>query len=103
MRDSLRLPEFFADAACAGDPRPSAWTATDTLRGPQTWRSPENLRAVEVCGGCAIRVECLDWALSQESLDGPEGAEIEAILGGLTPYQRRSLRAARLRLRFGLG
>ena|SRR6516225_4269442 len=44
-------------------------------------------RAKRVCGGCPVRVACLDWALAT-------GREI-GVLGGTTESERRALRARR--------
>lgn len=92
MPITVRLPDFFRDAACAGDPRPAAWTATEPVRGSGSWRTPENLRAIAVCGGCPIRLRCLSWALEQES-SGTRHEELDVVLGGLTPPDRRKVRA----------
>lgn len=46
--------------------------------------------AKEVCAGCSVREECLEYAL-----DYPE---IFGIWGGCSPVERKRLRRARLRM-----
>ncbi|MFD6100675.1 WhiB family transcriptional regulator [Nocardiopsis flavescens] len=41
-------------------------------------------RALEVCGGCTVRRECLRWALRAGEADG--------VWGGTTPEERRYMR-----------
>lgn len=89
MRHLQSLPDFFRNAGCAGDPRPAAWTATDIVRGPRAWSTPENLRARGVCSACQIQIRCLDWAhLEEQELE----TEMDVILGGMDPLQRRAMR-----------
>jgi WhiB family redox-sensing transcriptional regulator len=43
--------------------------------------------ALQICGGCPVRADCLDWALEID--------DRVAILGGMTPSARRRLVKAR--------
>lgn len=47
-------------------------------------------RAKRLCGGCPVRVACLDWALAT-------GQEL-GVWGGTAAGERRAMRAARLRV-----
>ena len=48
--------------------------------------------AVEVCQRCPVLSECRDWALTT-----PDPA-VDHVAGGLTPWQRRTIRRERLRV-----
>lgn len=50
---------------------------------------PEIDRAKQICGGCAVRARCLDWALSNGVISG--------ICGGRTEEERREMHASRFR------
>ncbi len=50
--------------------------------------------ATLTCGGCAVRVQCLNDALENESPDGEWG-----IWGGTTPKQRQKLKRDRSRVK----
>ena len=48
------------------------------------------LRAREVCAGCTVRADCLDFALAQE-------AKLVGMWGGLSERERKKLRLGRRR------
>lgn len=82
-------PDVDSPRVAAGDLRLSvdAWQAPD-LDGPedQVARRAREDAAIEVCGVCPVRAECLAYGSSVT----PEGklAEPFAILGGMTPLER---------------
>jgi WhiB family redox-sensing transcriptional regulator len=93
------LPDFSA-AVAADDPAP--WG--QALRAEESWRldalcaetDPEAFfpdqggstrEAKRVCGGCAVRTECLEAALANDERFG--------IWGGLSERERRRLRLQR--------
>lgn len=49
-------------------------------------------RAVAVCRGCPVRIDCLDWVMTLEA-----GRERIGVFGGLTADQRRDLARRRRR------
>lgn len=54
---------------------------------PEMWFPPAGQRGEEaraICGGCAVRIECLSYAMRHPGLDG--------IWGGLSREERRRLR-----------
>lgn len=53
---------------------------------PEPGRIDQNREAKKVCGSCAYKVECLEWAL--------EGNE-DGIWGGTTERERRALKRHR--------
>lgn len=70
---------WMADAACRGtDP---------ALFHPDKGDTATAQEAMELCEACAVKDECLTWALVHNITDG--------ILGGTSPRQRRKLRSAR--------
>jgi WhiB family redox-sensing transcriptional regulator len=90
----------------AGDPAADAsgWTGGEDLAGDASWRldalcaetDPEAFfpekggstrEAKRVCGGCAVRSECLEYALANDERFG--------IWGGLSERERRRVRLAR--------
>ena len=67
------------------------WTKRGTCRGLETaiWFSDEaeNQRfAKQVCAGCPVRGECLEWALKHEDY---------GVWGGFTAAERRRIQARR--------
>lgn len=75
-------------AACATDGSPEAWTTTTLQRGKNSWTDSENMRARAICATCRVRVECLEYAMAEET----DGDEIDAIFGALSPIERRRVR-----------
>lgn len=67
-------PAWMREASCAGSPTPDAWHEVKP-RGIE-W-------AVSVCQSCPVSAQCLQFALSDPSLEG--------IWGGTTPEERVSL------------
>jgi WhiB family redox-sensing transcriptional regulator len=63
-----------SDAACKGEPV-AVWFAT----------AGHGVRvAKRICGTCPVRLDCLEWAVTEQINHG--------ILGGRTPRERRILR-----------
>lgn len=60
---------------------------THHLFFPSTGRSDTANQAREICAGCPVRVECLDFALENH-----EGHYDYGIWGGLTHRERQRLR-----------
>lgn len=87
--DTAKLPSirpagpWTRQAACAGSD-PDLWF-TDT-RSPAAYTE-----AKAICDRCPVQPQCLDWALEIRTTHG--------LWGGLTPHQRRALRAIRHRRR----
>jgi len=84
---SSAASDWRASASCRGvGPREAEafFTEAWVMRVPET--------AGRRCGGCAVWLECLAWALGRP----PERTE-DAVYGGLTDAQRRSLVAERRR------
>jgi len=73
-------------------PLPTGWMAAAACRGedPEVWfpvsESFLHPVAEQVCGGCPVRSECLEWALDSQPL---------GIAGGLTSEERRQIRKDR--------
>lgn len=65
------------DAACRG--YPTDWWFVNDGRNPNTKTAK---RALQICDGCPVRADCLDWALS---IPHPW----IGIFAGLTPQQRK--------------
>jgi len=65
------------DAACKG--KPTEWFYVG--KGESPWRG------LQVCAGCPVRRECLDYSLRTHDKNG--------IWGGYTPRQRRSIKRVR--------
>jgi WhiB family redox-sensing transcriptional regulator len=66
------------------------WEAACLGVGPQVFFPPSGQRPVEaqqLCGGCAVRLECLDYALQNNQHWG--------VWGGLTERQRFAVKRAR--------
>lgn len=73
--ESWEPPAWMADAACGGmDP--------DLFFPGKGERAP-----VEVCDGCPVRAECLDYALDLEA----DGGHRHGMFAGLSPKARARL------------
>lgn len=70
--------DWTADAACRGLDTELFYPVADTAR----LAAP----AKAICADCPVRADCLAWAL--------EIGDDHAVLGGLTPRERRALRRA---------
>lgn len=66
------------------------WTETDLVRGPKTWRSDDNLAAVNICKTCPVINECLTYVMTIERSSGSTWG----IYAALRPDQRNELYAA---------
>ena len=78
MTPSTRLP-WADEAACAGHEAPEMWFPFRDIHDDSKRR-----RAIEICQGCPVRIECAEYA--------QQFYWIEGIWGGLTFDQRRELR-----------
>ena len=78
-----RVPASWVDEA---ECRDSALFVTSSYEPPELRRQRE-LAAKRICGECAARTECLEYALARARAAGD--------LGGLTEAERRALRASR--------
>lgn len=72
----------------------TSWMDNGNCRGvdPEMFypgRGESTREAKEVCAGCAVRVECLDYAFRH--------CERHGIWGGLSERERRRIRSRRLR------
>ncbi|GAA4972882.1 WhiB family redox-sensing transcriptional regulator [Nonomuraea thailandensis] len=73
----------WADRAACGTHDPD-------LFFPLAWETLSTAQAADVrsiCAACAVRRPCLEWALATGEADG--------MWGGVTPRERRRMRAAR--------
>lgn len=106
---------MFDDAhiiARTGNPSGTEWTGTAPLITPEPWMQdavcvevdPELFfpsvgdaetaaLARQVCGGCPVAAECLDYAMRTSQTHG--------VWGGLSPKQRDALRSGRTGARRG--
>lgn len=76
---------------CARDPkRADDWFLPQPAATSPHSRAAYERRAAELCGSCPVRPECLEFALREESAQTSWG-----IWGGLAPWQRDRLVAAR--------
>jgi WhiB family redox-sensing transcriptional regulator len=75
--------DWVDEAACRGTGEHDLWFPVSET-GPAL---DEVAQAKAVCGGCPVRAECLDSALSRGIDYG--------VWGGLTPDERRALRRRR--------
>lgn len=74
---TLTLPDWAADAACAG-------MDTDLFFPEQGGAQMSAAKAV--CDGCPVRADCLEFALDDEG----DGWHRYGVWGGLTPSARRT-------------
>ena len=59
---------WMADGLCANHPNPDLWfPAQGAYRGPTQ-------AAINICRGCPVRFECLEYALEKPERDGIWGA-----------------------------
>jgi hypothetical protein len=81
-------PDWMTRARCLdGDHHPDAWFP-EGMGQP-----PASSRAIEACGGCDVRLKCLQYALDIEGSLGEQSRF--GIWGGLTPGQRAKLASRR--------
>jgi WhiB family redox-sensing transcriptional regulator len=76
LEDLIRRPAWQQYGACRGE---SIETFVPSLGGSFN-------RARELCRGCQVRQECLDFAMADD--------EVVGMWGGTTAAERRKLRAA---------
>lgn len=76
-RLDLMLPDWHRDALCR-EFDTSLWFPA---------RGERNQPALDICGRCAVRIECLDWAIDQQFGHG--------VFGGMSPAARRAHARAR--------
>jgi WhiB family redox-sensing transcriptional regulator len=77
LADYFDTPDWMLHAACRGMP--------SDLFFP-TVQGPADRRAHRICAGCAVRAECLDYALSYSAHDD------YGIYAGTNAQQRRRMR-----------
>ena len=75
---NFHLPDWHADAQCKGQPHNVFFPTRGGSNGP----------ALQLCGRCPVREDCLDEALADTSLD-------HGIRGGMTVPARQAARKAR--------
>lgn len=80
---TITNPDWTDRAACLPH-NPDMWFNVNPRQ--ETRPSRDTLRALAICRGCPVRVECLNRALDDEA-DHPR----EGIWGGLTPLERDEL------------
>lgn len=66
------VPAWHRDAACAGQPVGLFFPGI----------GERNTAAMELCGRCPVRVQCLDWAIAEQIGHG--------VFGGQSPAARRA-------------
>lgn len=76
-----------AEGACASADDPTIWFAGADEPGKTAETARRQREAVEVCRGCPVLDECLDYALGANERFG--------IWGGLLPSQRQKMRRSR--------
>jgi WhiB family redox-sensing transcriptional regulator len=75
-RDRVPDPTWAARGACARHPDPDLWFASAD--------EPRAQQAIDICGTCPVKAECLGYAMSVPGLPG--------IWGGTTTTMRTRLR-----------
>lgn len=75
----FNLPGWMKEASCAN--------VNPDLFFPV--RGANSLTAKRICAGCAVRDQCLEWALEQDEEYG--------VFGGASPKERRQIQRARRR------
>lgn len=78
-RNMREVRDWRDEAACLKEEPELFFPKGNT--GPAKWQIEE---AKRVCGGCAVRLTCLDWALEKRMEHG--------IWGGLSEDERRALK-----------
>jgi WhiB family redox-sensing transcriptional regulator len=81
MSTSIELFEiqrWMKDAACKGNTEANWFPETPA-------RNPAVVLAISICNQCAVKQECLDYAMARPDLQG--------VWGGLSARKRGSLRA----------
>ncbi len=74
LEEVVHRPEWMAFAACWGEP--------SAVFFPDQGSMGEAAKAL--CAGCSVRIECLDYAMANEDLEG--------IWGGTSSRERRRMR-----------
>ena len=80
------FPQFTQEPACANAPEPDLWFP-ERDSGFRWSYTPSAILARSICDSCPARLECLDYALQFDNLDG--------IWGGLDPDERAHIQQAR--------
>lgn len=75
------------EGACVSADDPSLWFAGADEPGQTVATIRKQREAVEICRGCPVLAECRDHALRTNELFG--------VWGGLSPSQRKRMRAQR--------
>ena len=86
LRTALR------NGLCWDHPDPDQWFPPEPRPGFPAARHAYEMKAIELCAGCPVRIECLEYSLRVEarSRQTPSG-----IWGGTAPWQRRQILATR--------
>lgn len=83
----MEKPSWWANANCAGtDPR-LFYPEFMEDGGSQRQATDLYTDARQVCAGCQVKVECLEWGMTEIHF---------GLFGGLTPKERRALKRERL-------
>jgi hypothetical protein len=87
------MTEFDGQKACTPEDAELFYVTGEEKQNPSRWQQEVINDAKEICGGCDVRLACLDKALEN---DEPYG-----IWGGKTSYERRQIKRkyARVALR----
>lgn len=80
--DPVRVPEFSRGAACTPERLGMAQVEVDAIFFPK--RGHSAARAKAICRACAVRDECLAYAVSLNIEHG--------VWGSLTPWERRPVK-----------
>lgn len=75
--------QWMRNGACVGKPTELFFTINDAGRPLR--------EAQEACGGCAVKVECLAYALSGDAAATGNPRDTFGVWGGTTPTEREKL------------
>jgi hypothetical protein len=88
---------------CVGSPDPDAWFPPEPTQGGaehadavEARRAAYEQTALNLCGDCPVRAECLTLALHEE--DELPRSWIHGVRGGTAPWQRWQMRRYRRRV-----
>ena len=82
----MDIQALIAESACAWQARANCMGVDPELFFPE--RGSSTREAKEVCRGCVVRIECLEFAIANSEKFG--------IWGGMSERERRRVRRARL-------
>lgn len=84
----MEKPSWWANANCAGTDPALFFPELMADGGTQRQAGDLYLEAKQVCVGCQVREECLEWGMDEVHF---------GLFGGYSPKERRALKAQRLR------